>query len=116
MDSSSCWVGTVAGSIYRTTNGGFNWTLQFSVSGSFSTGIKMFDANYGIYYGDPTAAGQPYQLRYTTNGGTNWTLSPGAPIAGNEFGVANASGLDRYCQDLDRLGKHNCKCNNCQYL
>ena len=90
LDSSSCWVGTVAGSIYRTTNGGFNWTLQFSVSGSFSNGIKMFDANYGIYYGDPTAAGQPYQLRYTTNGGTNWTLSPGAPIAGNEFGVINA--------------------------
>lgn len=90
IDTTNCWVGTVAGSIYRTSNGGSNWTLQLTVAGSFTNGIKMFDLNYGIYYGDPTGAGQPYQFRFTTNGGTAWTLSPGAPIAGNEFGVINA--------------------------
>ncbi len=90
LDTSNCWVGTVNGSIYRTTNGGLNWTLQFSLAGSFTNGIKMFNANYGVYYGDPTATGQPYQFRYTTNGGTNWLLSPGAPIASSEFGVVNA--------------------------
>ncbi len=90
LDTSTCWVGTVNGSIYKTTNGGYNWTLQFSLAGSFSDGIKMFNQNYGIYYGDPTGSGQPYQLRFTTNGGTNWNLSPNAPIATSEFGVINA--------------------------
>ncbi len=90
LDTSNCWVGTVNGSIYRTSNGGLNWALQFSLAGSFSNGIKMFNANYGVYQGDPTGNGQPYQFRYTTNGGTNWILSPGAPIATSEFGVINA--------------------------
>ncbi|MBK8554076.1 MAG: T9SS type A sorting domain-containing protein [Ignavibacteria bacterium] len=90
LDTTTCWVGTVNGSIYKTTNGGFNWTLQFSLAGSFSNGIKMFNANYGVYQGDPTGNGQPYQFRYTTNGGTNWILSPGAPLATSEFGVINA--------------------------
>ncbi len=90
LDTTTCWVGTVNGSIYKTTNGGSSWTLQFSLSGSFTNGINMFNANYGVYYGDPTGSGQPYQFRYTTNGGTNWLLSPNAPIAGNEFGVVNA--------------------------
>lgn len=91
LDSNNCWVGTETGSIYKTTDGGANWTLQFSQTGSFSDGIKMFDQNYGIYYGDPPGAGQPHQWRYTTNGGTNWLLSPNAPIANtNEAGLLNA--------------------------
>ncbi|MEP7145481.1 MAG: T9SS type A sorting domain-containing protein [bacterium] len=90
LDTSNCWVGTVSGSIYHTSDGGFNWALQFSLTGSFTNGIKMFNANYGVYQGDPPANGQPYQFRYTTNGGNNWILSPNAPIASNEFGVVNA--------------------------
>lgn len=90
LDEFTCWVGTVNGSIYKTTDGGSSWTNQFSLAGSFSNGIKMFNQNYGVYQGDPTGNGQPYQLRYTTNGGTNWLLSPGAPIATSEFGVINA--------------------------
>ncbi len=90
LDTSNCWVGNNAGSIYRTTNGGTNWTLQFSITGSFTNGLKMFNLNYGVFQGDPTASGQPYQFRYTTNGGTNWLLSPGSPISNNEFGVVNA--------------------------
>ncbi len=90
LDTSNCWVGTVNGSIYRTSDGGSSWTLQFALAGSFTNGIKMFNSNYGVYYGDPVGSGQPYQFRYTTNGGANWLLSPNAPIAGNEFGVVNA--------------------------
>lgn len=90
-DTLNCWVGTETGSIYRTTDGGSNWTLQFSISGSFSDGIKMFNLSYGIYYGDPPGAGQPHQWRYTTNGGTDWLLSPDAPVANtNEAGLLNA--------------------------
>lgn len=90
LDAQNCWVGTVAGSIYKTTNGGTSWTLQFSLSGSFSNGIKMFSSNYGVYTGDPTGVGQPYQMRNTTNGGTNWINSVNSPIAASEFGVINA--------------------------
>ena len=91
LDTSYCWIGTESGSICKTSNGGYNWTLQFSLTGSFADGIKMFDQNYGIYYGDPTGAGQPHQWRFTTDGGTNWLLSPNAPLAlANEAGLLNA--------------------------
>lgn len=90
VDANNCWVGTGTGSIYRTTNGGTSWTLQISVAGSFINGIKMFNSSFGVYTGDPTGTGQPYQNRTTTNGGTNWVLSPTSPIAANEFGVINA--------------------------
>jgi len=91
LDENTCWVGTVAGSIYKTTNGGTSWTLQQAVANSFINGIKMFDANFGVYIGDPSAqTGQPYQFRRTINGGTNWILSPTAPISSTEFGVINA--------------------------
>ncbi|MBM4159280.1 MAG: T9SS type A sorting domain-containing protein [Ignavibacteria bacterium] len=90
LDSLTCFVGNTLGSLYRTTDGGLNWTQVLAVSGSFTNGIKMFNSDYGVYYGDPTGSGQPYQFRVTTNGGLNWNLVPGAPIAGNEYGVINA--------------------------
>ncbi len=90
LDANTCWVGTGTGSIYKTTNGGTSWTLQQAVSGSFINGIKMFNSNFGVYTGDPTGAGQPYQMRRTTNGGTNWVLATTSPIASSEFGVINA--------------------------
>lgn len=91
IDASNCWIGNGVGSIYKTSNGGSSWTLQFSISNSFSDGIKMFNANYGIYYGDPTAAsGQTFQYRYTTNGGTNWLLAPNLPVVTREYGNPNA--------------------------
>ncbi len=90
IDINNCWVGTVNGAIFRTTNGGTSWTQQIAVAGSFINGIQMFDINNGVYVGDPTGTGQPYQFRYTTDGGTTWTLSSSAPIANNEFGVINA--------------------------
>ena len=91
IDANNCWVGTGAGAIYRTTNGGTSWTQQISISGSFINGIHFTNANTGVFVGDPTGSGQPYQNRYTTNGGTTWTLAPNSPIsAGNEWGVINA--------------------------
>jgi photosystem II stability/assembly factor-like uncharacterized protein len=89
-DANNCWVGTVAGAIYRTSNGGLNWAVQVSVAGSFINGIHMFDVNTGVYTGDPTGNGVPYQNRYTTDGGTTWTLAATSPLATNEFGVINA--------------------------
>ncbi|RPI15517.1 MAG: T9SS C-terminal target domain-containing protein [Ignavibacteriae bacterium] len=91
IDASTCWVGTGTGAIYKTTNGGTSWTQQIAIANSFINGIKMFNANFGVFIGDPTAStGQVYQMRRTTNGGLNWINSPTAPPATNEFGVINA--------------------------
>lgn len=92
IDANNCWVGTGTGAIYRTTNGGNSWTQQISISGSFINGIHFFNANTGVFIGDPTGASQPYQNRYTTNGGTNWILAPNSPVAttSSEWGVINA--------------------------
>jgi photosystem II stability/assembly factor-like uncharacterized protein len=94
-DSLNCWVGWLnrtgsPASVYRTTDGGSSWLLQWSLTGSFPDGIKMFTSQYGIVIGDPRGNGLPYQFRFTTNGGTNWNLSPSSPIATNECGVTNA--------------------------
>jgi photosystem II stability/assembly factor-like uncharacterized protein len=90
FDANTAFVGNVSGNLYKTTNGGTNWNLVLSVAGSFTNGVYMFNTNYGIYYGDPTGSGQPYQFRVTNNGGNNWYLPASAPIAGSEFGVINA--------------------------
>ncbi len=90
FDTTTAFVGNTNGSIFKTTNGGNNWTSVLTVSGSFSNGIHMFNANYGIYSGDPTGSGVPYQFRITTDGGNTWVLSPTAPIATSEWGVINA--------------------------
>ncbi len=90
FDTTTAIVGNTNGSLYKTTNGGFNWTNVLTVTNSFSNGVHMFNANYGIYSGDPTGNGAPYQFRITTDGGNTWNLAPTAPIASNEFGVINA--------------------------
>ncbi len=91
LDSLECWVGTrFGGSVYRTANGGISWTLQIAVPGSFVNGIHMFDINNGVYTGDPTGNGEPYQNRFTTDGGTTWTLSPTSPIGFDDLGLVNS--------------------------
>jgi photosystem II stability/assembly factor-like uncharacterized protein len=90
IDENTCWVGRFSGAILKTTNGGVSWTQQHLESSSFMNGIKMFDANFGVYFGNPTAlTNQNYQLRRTTNGGLNWILSQTAPIAMLELGTLN---------------------------
>ncbi|MCE1165116.1 MAG: T9SS type A sorting domain-containing protein, partial [Bacteroidetes bacterium] len=92
FDTTTAFVGTTSGTLYRTTNGGMSWTSVLAVSGSFTNGVHMFTQNYGIYFGDPTGSGQPFQMRMTNNGGVNWYLPAGAPTASvaNEWGVINA--------------------------
>ena len=91
LDSLTCWVGSDIMSIYKTTDGGNSWALQLTVSGSFTDGIHMLNANTGWLYADPTAqTGAQYQIRYTFNGGTTWTLNSNSPTSSTEFGVINA--------------------------
>jgi photosystem II stability/assembly factor-like uncharacterized protein len=53
------------GGVYRTTNGGVNWTQQLNLMSQNPTKIYMFNARIGFI----TNGGN---FKKTTNGGTNW--------------------------------------------
>jgi len=73
--------------VYRTTNGGTNWTTVFTQTGGFMDGFYFKDANNGIMYGDPV--GGRLQVWRTTNGGANWD-STGQNITTAAAGWNNA--------------------------
>lgn len=93
LDSMHAWAATYSGEgrVYKTTNGGLNWSIQLTVPGAAFDGIRMHDMNNGFLIGEPLGGGQPWQIRYTTDGGTTWILSANAPIAlNNEYGHAES--------------------------
>ncbi|MBX7045811.1 MAG: T9SS type A sorting domain-containing protein [Ignavibacteria bacterium] len=73
--------------VFRTTNGGTNWTQTFTQTGGFIDGFYFKDANNGIMYGDPV--GGRLQVWRTTNGGANWD-STGQNITTAAAGWNNA--------------------------
>ena len=85
------------GYIYKTTNGGTNWTQQlatgFQIAGSsFLNGVYFFDANNGVAYGNPIGSGanRKFEIYKTSDGGTNWNAvmpngSATTPLSG-EYG------------------------------
>lgn len=87
FDTTTAWVtGTVGGSadvsIWKTTNGGATWTQQYNNPAGFGDGIVFFDANNGVYWGDPDPFPSTYwEILTTTNGGTTWTRVPRNNIA-----------------------------------
>ena len=79
--------------IYKTTNGGLNWTIILSsgtnVNG-FINGIVFSRTNplLGVANCDPNSTTESFKMWKTTNGGTNWTLfQPNAP---NSSGAQNS--------------------------
>ena len=58
--------------IYKTTDGGANWKLQFQNTNPkvFLDAFAFWDANHGIAMGDPIDG--KYFLLETKNGGANW--------------------------------------------
>ncbi|HEX9252170.1 MAG TPA: T9SS type A sorting domain-containing protein [Ignavibacteriaceae bacterium] len=99
FDATTAWVtGTVGGSadvsIWKTTDGGTTWSLQYNNPTGFGDGIKMFDANNGVYYGDPDpVTSSNWEILTTSNGGANWNRVPAgnyppADSTGGEVGVA----------------------------
>jgi len=101
LDSLTAWVtGTVGGSvdvsIWKTTDGGITWTSQYNNPTGFGDGVRFFDANNGVYFGDP----DPYpsgnwELLTTTDGGTTWNRVPEANFppadsTNGEFGAATS--------------------------
>jgi photosystem II stability/assembly factor-like uncharacterized protein len=68
------WFCTWDGEIYSTTDGGFNWQLQFydTTMTKFMNYIEMFDTLNGMAMGDAPANDKPALFLKTTNGGVNW--------------------------------------------
>lgn len=98
FDNSTAWAvgypnaAGQTGGIWKTTDGGANWTRQNSATynnaASFTNVVYFWNANEGFCQGDPING--EFELYTTTDGGTNWTVVPGGnipnPENGNEFG------------------------------
>jgi len=94
-DGQNAWLAVYdvngGGGIYRTTDGGQNWTHQstaaYDGSSSFCNVIQMFNENEGYTMGDPE--GGEFEIYTTSDGGENWTRVDGANIPdpeSNEMG------------------------------
>lgn len=85
-----------ASRIYKTTDAGRTWTLQFQNSepDAFFDAMAFWDEQRGITFSD-SIAGQFYILR-TTDGGAHWTRVPSAslPPALDNEGAFAASGTN----------------------
>jgi hypothetical protein len=89
--------------VYKTTDGGANWTLQLSGSIPGFLSIRFFDANTGWVVGNNGA------IYYTANGGTNWTLQPsGITVTSiNDISIFNAT-TAWVCGDGGKISKYAC--------
>lgn len=101
FDTTTAWVtGTVGGSanvtIWKTTDGGTTWNSQYNNPTGFGDGVKFFDSNNGVYFGDPDPwPSGNWELLTTSNGGTVWnrvprTNFPPADSVNEEYGAACA--------------------------
>ena len=62
--------------IYKTTDGGQNWTATSSPSTDWQS-VATWDGNFVVAInGAATAAGGAGNVYYSTNGGTTWAISP----------------------------------------
>lgn len=73
VDSLTGWAAGEAGTIIRTTNGGFSWEIQNSTVQSFITDIYFVNKNIG--WALTLKEGFPFTsvILKTTNGGTDWS-------------------------------------------
>ncbi len=78
--------GTTAAYVYRTTNGGNNWTTVLTQTGGFFDDVQFKDANNGILYGDPV--GGRWTIFKSSNGGATWD-STGMYVATTAAGWNN---------------------------
>ena len=88
VSSTTAWISvypgaTNTGGVWKTTDGGVNWTKQptalFSNTvDSYANFVHFWDANNGIAAGDPENG--EFEIYTTNDGGTTWTRVPAANI------------------------------------
>jgi photosystem II stability/assembly factor-like uncharacterized protein len=74
--------------IYKTTDGGSSWTLQYQTKqpGVFFDGIAFWDAQRGIVFSDPVDG--KWVILTTDNGGNSWQPVPPAALPPMQPGEA----------------------------
>ena len=84
-----CTTSPSATNIYKTTNGGTNWTQVYTLAGGFIDGLQMVSATEGYGLGDPV--GGKWVVVKTTDGGNTWARMATEPTqVGTEAGWNNA--------------------------
>ena len=82
IDENLAWItGDNSSRIFKTTNGGLNWTEQFYEQPYFINKIHFFNANTGIFLRDPLnpPSNDTAGFFITRNGGANWYRSANTP-------------------------------------
>ena len=83
--------------LYRTSNGGANWTQVFTQTGGFIDAVSMGNASAGFMVGDPV--GGRWSLWGTVTGGVTWDSAQfRLPQAGTETGYNNSFFFDPISQ------------------
>ena len=89
VDDMQAWVGTAAGELFSTANGGTTWTRQSYPApvSPFMNGVKFINRLTGYAMGDPPAGSSRFVVLKTTDGGTTWAHTPSEPV-----GIAGEAG------------------------
>ena len=105
LDEQTAWIATadeldpISGRIYKTTDGGANWTHQSTGFTGFNetpAGIWFWDANVGFAYGATcnTTYNDQIAVYTTADGGENWVKSPlPVQLPGEGLCLANFGGF-----------------------
>jgi photosystem II stability/assembly factor-like uncharacterized protein len=85
--------------VWKTTNGGTNWTTILTTGGTegFINGITFSRTmpDFGIIQSDPPlGAGQPYWIAKTTNSGNSWTITDAPGIDSSSSVLSTVKVID----------------------
>ena len=88
IEEDKIWFCTGLGKIYRTTDAGLNWQLQFYDTSmtKFMNYIEMFDELNGMAMGDAPSSDKPALFLKTTNGGVDWISQNDTSLIGLSSG------------------------------
>src|SRR5690606_11400340 len=75
LNTDTIWIvvrESLTGGVFRTTNGGMNWTQQLNLGSQNPVRIYMYNSSTGFISNNSGT-----YLRRTTNSGVNWDVIPG---------------------------------------